>query len=128
MGLKFSPPKNVARYAYAIEYTNSQGKFKTYDNIASAKLGLRAKTQYRANDFKAAFLLENIDGEWYVLHTFNNGDEHYPWEKQVEVGGWSRSYKMWRGVPMSRDEYAEWRVAVERERIADLSADFSLNP
>jgi hypothetical protein len=119
MGLKFSPPKNVARYAYAVEYERSQTKFATFNDIGSAKLGLQANMNRYASDFKAAYLLENVEGQWYVLHTVNKDDEHMPWQKEVEVGGWRSSYKTWRAVPMTREQYAEWRVQVERERLQE---------
>jgi hypothetical protein len=114
MGLKFTPPKNIARYAYAIEYENSQAKFQTYDDLGSVKNAVQHAIRY---DFKAAYILENVDGDWYVLHTYKKGDEHFPWQKEVEIGGWHSRYKVWRAVPMTREEYAEWRVRVERERV-----------
>lgn len=120
MGLKFVPPKNVARYAYAVEYDKSQTKFDTYDNIGAAKNALQHKLSYSyGNDFKGAYLLENVDGEWFVLHTITReirDSGRMPWQKEVEAGGWRNSYKIWRAVPMTRDEYAEWRLQVERER------------
>lgn len=120
MSLKFNPPKNVARYAYAIEYEKSQTKFDTYNDLGAAKNALQHKTRYRNSDLKVAYILENVAGSWYVLYTYNKGDQHWPWQKPVTVGGWRNGgYTVHRAVPLTRDEYAEWRVAVERERIAE---------
>lgn len=116
MGLKFTPPKNVARYAYAVEYEKSQTRFDTYNDLGSAKNALQHKLSYRGNDFKGAYLLENVDGDWWVLYTITRDTVRMPWHKEVEQGSWRNSYKVWKAVPMTRDEYAEWRLQVERER------------
>lgn len=115
MTLKFTPPKTVAKYALFTE-TPVSGKttFKSYDDLGSAKNAYHAK--YGVN----AKILESVDGEWYVLHNIPTGTryENLPWVKEVE-SGWRTDYrKTKRAKPMSREEYAEWRLSVERERVA----------
>lgn len=111
MTLKFNPPKEVAKYAVFIEHHNGRGTFKSYDQVASAKNAVNYKSYY-----KHAKILENVGGEWYVLYDIDPKADHKPWQKEVMSRGWG-SYKLWRGVPMTREEYGEWRAKVERERI-----------
>ncbi len=124
MSLKFDPPKQVARYALFVDHRNGRGFFKTYNNLGSAKIAHTARNYRTTYDAK---ILENVDGSWYVLHDVRAGTSYndLPWVK--EVSSWRFTpYK--KAVPMTREEYADWRVAVERERIADLSASLDLNP
>lgn len=127
MSLKFVPPKNVSRYAYAVEYDQSQTRFDTFNDLGSCKNSLQHKIRYRDGDFKAAHVLENVEGEWYVLHTIGKNDQHMPWQKDVETGGWRTRYTVKKAVPMTRDEYAEWRLQVEHERIAAGKNVYSYN-
>lgn len=114
MTLKFNPPKHVAKYALFVDYGNERGKFFTYDQLGSAK-----NASYHKGYNSDMKILENVDGDWYVLFEFNAGDTHRPWEKEVTPSYYS-SYRntRWTAVPMTRDEYAEWRIQVERERVA----------
>lgn len=65
-----------------------------------------------------------VDGEWYVLHEVPQGTAYadLPWVKTIEKKNWSYGQKQYitstktKAVPMTREEYAEWRVAVELER------------
>lgn len=118
MTLKVVPPKAVGRYALLIEKPNSTF-FKTYDELGHAKNAFHHKRY----GFTKAFILENVEGDWYALHTMLPNQEHLPWEKETQSRGYYRSgYTIWRGVPMTRDEYAKWRVAVERERLEEKYA------
>lgn len=86
-----------------------------------------------------AFLLENVDGLWYTLYEIKPGltEEELPWMKEYVATGYSdvpytdyhkgNNYyqdKIARGeyrvvkkaTPMSRDEYVQWRLAIEREK------------
>jgi hypothetical protein len=124
MGLKFNPPKQIGRYAIFVDYGlgGKSAFFKVYNDLGSAKNA--AWHKYGWTEIR---ILENIDGDWYTLHFWKKG-EQAPWQKEVRAGGWRNTYTVRRGVPMSREEYAEWRVRVERERIADGSASLDLNP
>jgi hypothetical protein len=123
MSLRFDPPKQVARYALFVDHGNGKGFFKTYNELGFAKMALGHHNYGMSHDAK---ILENVEGQWYVLFDIKKGTERtaLPWYKEM-TGWYSRGRKV--AKPMTRDEYAEWRLAVERERIADLSADISLN-
>jgi hypothetical protein len=120
MTLKVTPPKAVGRYALLVEYDNSNAFFKTYDDLGSAKNSFHYRRYY---GMTVGYILENVDGDWYALYkiTPENVKDHAPWQKETTSGGWRSSYTIWRAKPMTRDEYAEWRVAVERERIQERS-------
>ena len=125
--LKFNPPKTVARYALFVDHGNGQGFFKTYNDLGIAKV---AHSHRNYGGRYAAKILENVEGQWYVLHDIKAGTtyENLPWVKETQGGYWTGYNKRKKAIPMTRDEYAEWRVAVERERIADGSASLDLNP
>jgi hypothetical protein len=117
MTLKVIPPKAAGRYALLVQYKDNRAAFfKTYDDLGSAKNVFHHKTW----GFEKAHILENVEGDWYALHTMLPTDEHKPWES--ESSSWSYSYMRWRAKPMTRDEYAKWRVAVERERLEEKYA------
>src|ERR1700754_2226885 len=125
MSLKFNPPQKVARYALFIDHGNGRGFFKTYNEVGFAKMA-HAHRNYRVrNDAK---ILENVDGDWYVLYEVKAGTEreNLPWMK--EQNDW-RHYRQGIKVakPMTRDEYAEWRVQVERERVASSFSGSTFN-
>jgi hypothetical protein len=126
MALRFDPPKQVARYALFVDYGQGRGYFKTYNELGHAK---SAHAYHNAGTRCNAKILENVDGQWYVLHEVRAGMTYsdLPWVKEVSTYRWNGTPHK-KGVPMSRDEYAEWRLAVERERIADLSGTLDLNP
>lgn len=112
--LKFTPPKNTARYAVA------QGRrFKTYDRIGSAKIAAGNLWMGSEN----AYLLEFVEDGWYVLYTIPAGTKQMPW-----VETWTRRDRRWQlyeytgARPMSRDAYVDWRLRVERERTASQPA------
>lgn len=97
-------------------------------------------TKYRAVT-RRAFILENVKGNWYVLYDIPAGltKNELPWVKEfITDNRWnttqlvsdfnkSEYYKdirdkeperfrtFFKNVPMSRDEYIEWRLAVELE-------------
>lgn len=109
MGLHFNPPKQVARYALFVDRGES---FEISNNLATIKLKYHARgRRYNTK------ILENVDNEWYVLHDIqpNTDYKELPWVKTLE-SNWYRSRTAYRAVPMTRDEYADWRVAVEREK------------
>jgi len=122
MTLKFTPPKKSARYALFVENSNDpeRGKFNTFDSLGAAK----ASYHFANYGFPNAKILENVDGEWYVLHDIQGVSSYkeLPWVKAVE-GHWSYHSNSYgapdhRAKPMNREEYAEWRLAVEREKVA----------
>jgi hypothetical protein len=111
MTLKFNPPKESGRYGLYVEGGRTM---KLFDALSSAKLS------YHFNNygFPNAKILENVDGQWYVLHDIKDVHSYgdLPWVKEVQRGYYSSYAKYKKAVPMTREEYAEWRVAVERER------------
>lgn len=114
MTLKFTPPKATGRYALFVDYGNDRGLFKTFDELGSAKLSWRHHASY-----DAAKILELVEGEWFTLFDIPAKTEYanLPWVKDVNQS-WRAHYRTTkRAVPMTRDEYAEWRLAVERERV-----------
>lgn len=123
MSLKFIPPKQAARYALFVDHKSSSF-FKVYSNLGHAKT---AHAQRNYNTRYDAKILEMVNGEWYVLHDIKAGTEreNLPWKKQVNVGGWYSNRTTKRSVPMTRDEYAEWRLKVERERVAEEKRSLS---
>jgi len=117
MGLKFNPPKNVARYAVFAKDSRGQGTFSVYNDLGSAK-----NATYHRYNSDGIYILENVDGDWYVLFDIPAGTkgQDLPWYKEVSKYDWylrsEKTYK--KAVPMTREEYAEWRVTVEHERLA----------
>lgn len=121
MSLRFVPPPKVARYA---TYTDAYG-MRLFNDLGSAKYSARNQmgsyswTGDNDNARADGFILELVDGEWYKLYEIKKG-ERLPWMKEVEVWGSnfiSDRRKEMRAVPMTREEYANWRLAIERERI-----------
>lgn len=117
MSLRFVPPKQVARYALFIDHGNGNGFFKTYNDVGHAKSAYRFRNWSGRN---AAKILEMVDGEWYTLFDIPAGTDrsNLPWVKEVTRHDWytNRDQTRKKAVPMTREEYAEWRVKVERER------------
>jgi hypothetical protein len=142
--LKFIPPKEDAksfpRYA---SYGN--GELKTHGSLSGARNSLNNRTApygwswKKDSVWKQGFILENVDGEWYTLYHVKEGStfNELPWVKPFYYNyGWNRltestlshSYYAerindgrikveYRAVPMTTDEYVQWRLAVERERL-----------
>lgn len=156
MTLKFVPPpeeaKNLPRWA---SYVAGEG-MKTHSSVGHAKLSFnnRGWTRILREDFKSddpywkkyktvtkhAFILENVEGTWYVLYEIKPGltSDELPWLKEFVVGSYrdvpyddyAKTNEYWqnkikdgtyriekRVVPMSRDEYVAWRLKVEHERL-----------
>jgi hypothetical protein len=149
--LKFTPPneKNGELPRYA-SYVVGDG-MKLHRSIGHAKNSLNHRG-YRVwrwmpdPERRHSFILENVDGSWYVLYEIPDGckDEDLPWMKEYFVysrngtvfsflytdyhrqsiyykdllaDGKARLEK--RSCPMSMDEYVTWRLAVEREIVKD---------
>lgn len=159
MTLKFTPPpedaKGLPKYA---SYVVGAG-MKTHSRLVDAKNSWRNRGWHYAETgqliqrydkmvperkyvTKDAFILENVDGEWYVLYTIKAGltEEELPWMREYMVGGWndqpytdylkgheyyqkkiaSGEYKIVKkSTPMTRDEYVEWRLAIQREQLSN---------
>lgn len=160
MTLKFTPPpeeaKNLPRYA---SYVVGSG-MKLHGRVGDAKnsfnnRGWRYVDTGQTEDVygrtrpirkrvsKHAFILENVDGTWYVLYEIPEGTEraNLPWYKDYyadyQFGYNSCIYTEYmkesayyqkrladgsakierRQFPMTTDEYVTWRLAVERERL-----------
>lgn len=116
MTLRFNPPLTVLRYALYIKYQGGSEIFKPYRNLGSVKNSYHWSGHHDVED---ARILENIDGEWYTLYKIDPKADHLPWEKEVDVYRYDRwsNNKEWRPVPMTREEYGNWRAEVERERL-----------
>lgn len=141
MTLKFVPPKEQKLPRYA---SYGGGVMKTHTEVGHAKQSLGHRSTYRGDGepgqhyysrpvlWHEGFILELVDGEWFTLYHVEEGtnDEDLPWKKESWVDhryGWSRQFvkptyrpedysRQVVSVPMSRDEYAAWRVAVELEK------------
>lgn len=114
MALKFIPPPTVARYAL---YING-GDLTTYKLLGVAKRVYRSR--YRP---PAAKILERVGDSWFVLYDIPEGatveNGKLPWYRK-EASGYSRRWgytddERYVRHQMTRDEYAEWRIAVQRE-------------
>ncbi len=113
MSLEFTPPQDSSTYAL---YVNG-GRIKLYDKVGIAKMAYSIKyARYRRPGGK---ILQSIDGKWYTLYDIAEGVGYadLPWIKKVG-NRYSYSNEGYpKAVQMTRDEYAEWRVTVEKERI-----------
>ena len=129
--LKFIPPRKHKLPRYA-SYGN--GVMKTHVSVGAAKQSL----SHRVETYKGwgeGFILELVDGEWFILYHVKDGTatDDLPWKKRFWYRGYgyygsSRYFvkPTWIGesdletatisVPMTKDEYAEWRVKVELEK------------
>ena len=144
--LKFNPPKEegkkLPRYA-----SYSAGIMKTHTGIGHAKSSLdnRMWSWQREPENKRvtshSFILEIVDGEYFTLYEILPGltRNQLPWVKEGFTDTWGRwteltdyyrqsSYygpklesgqytKSFRSVQMTTDEYVEWRLRVEHERL-----------
>lgn len=161
MTLKFVPPpeeaKNPPRWA---SYVVGEG-MKTHSCVGHAKLSFNNRGWERVATgetrevyghtrpvyktvTKHAFILENVEGTWYVLYEIKPGltSDELPWMKKYyhdtkytwddrwhrldEAGSYvlkkmeaepDRFKYEYRVTAMTRDEYVTWRLAVERERL-----------
>jgi hypothetical protein len=132
--LKFDPPARIGQYAvyYGPEFEGGQGDFRIYRDLGAAKCSWHHVAKgWSKGSRREAKILENVEGEWYVLYDVPKGTdaEDLPWYKTVSnysYGRWDDTRIRKAAKPMTREEYAEWRVKVERERI--FSRQGSLNP
>lgn len=141
--LKFIPPKedavNLPRYA---SYVVGAG-MKTHVRLSDAKNSWRNRGwthKDRKYVTRHAFILENVEGEWFVLYEIPEGitETELPWYKEFYKDQWGYSpyddyhqknsyYQrklesgdariVKRPTTMSTDEYVQWRLAVEKERL-----------
>lgn len=157
--LKFVPPKEEQKaYRYA---SYAGGEMKLHGGVGFAKNSLNNRmwtyvdtdeVDKRRTDYSGktvykqkrvtnhAFLLEQIEGEWFVLYEIKPGstEDELPWMKEYyySYGRWdlltpyiresshyaprikSGEYPTrFRSAPMTTDEYVTWRLKVERERL-----------
>lgn len=132
MTLKFIPPKPIGQYALYVEGSYGPATFKIYSNLGDLKNAFynRVGFVWRENTTCAnAKVLEMVHGEWYVLFDVPKGTkkEDIPWMKtsykKYQYGHWREvspteegAYKRIASRPMTREEYADFRVKVELER------------
>ena len=135
MTLKFTPPKSKALPRYA---SYGADTMKTHTSMGAAKQSLANRcgpVYYSNNKWREGFILQLVDGEWYVRYHVKEGTstEELPWF----VDAWQyKGSSYWRSRylsneptwdkddyikvrvsrPETKEEYAEWRIAVELER------------
>jgi hypothetical protein len=136
MSLKFVVPpeeKTVNRYGVWVE---------GYGFAVRRQLGAAKQTAYNRAGIYGYYwgskrdeqqtnnrivITELVDGEWYVLFDVPKGTKFkdLPWVKNTGPKRWDWQANRFvvreedaefKAVPMTRDEYAEWRVAVDREQ------------
>lgn len=167
MTLKFVPPKEEAgklpRYG---SYVVSNG-LKVHGRLGDAKNSWRNRGWHyvetgelverygkmrpeRAYVTLHAFILENVEGEWFTLYEIAPGlkEEELPWMKEYMSGPYGHTvlytdyaknseyyqqkiadgtYRVFKkATPMTTDEYVTWRVAVEHERLRSLGIEIPL--
>jgi len=118
MTLKFTPPKDLTR-RYAI-YIPRRNRFIQYLTLGNAKTGFYAHGWGSGSDactYGPGKILELVDGEWYTLFDIPTSvvRDKLPWRKDVKTYSWHKSSTN-RAVQMTREEYADWRLAVFREQ------------
>lgn len=132
MTLKFNPPKPIGRYALYIERSYGDPRFRVFSNLGDLKNSFNYQVGgYGDNGAIAnAKVLENVGGDWYVLYDVPAGTKNadLPWMKTsyrvYQYGYWQtlstsddpKAHKVVKSVPMTKEEYADWRVRVELER------------
>jgi hypothetical protein len=127
--LRFVPPKLLAKYAVFLDHGNGKGFFRTYDLLGSAKYSFRIHNgpprgwNRTGKTFHSGKILELIDGEWFTLYDVPAGSEHLPWERDFgQERTWYNRRTGWHSIPMTREEYGDWRARVERERLEIITA------
>lgn len=148
--LKFVPPKeeeqSFPRYA-----SYGAGQLKTHGTLSGARNSLSNRiapygwSWKEDAKWKQGFILENVGGEWYTLYHVKEGSTNndLPWMKKYWVHtkyGWKYNHNpaehsryhnaedyevKYVSETMSKDEYAEWRVAVELERLGIITGKVS---
>lgn len=131
--IPFKPPK------YASLVVGSGDIFRTHSRVGDAKNSFYSRAgKYKDGGYvyRQGAILEMVDGAWYILFSVEDGTkrEDLPWFRTKEETTYKRnpefeSYNTtpnvrsyitethtWR-VPsqMTVEEYAEWRVAVDRK-------------
>lgn len=148
MTLLFIPPKEDAkglpRYA---SYVVGDG-MKTHGSIGAAKhsFNYRGYAGYRGKT-KHSFILENVNGKWYILYEIAEGlkSDELPWVKEFirdtkyywdngqlledfnsseyrrklreEDPARFKTFK--KSVPLSKEEYVKFRLAVQLEELKE---------
>lgn len=130
MTLRFVPPKDEVLPRYA---SYGAGQMKTHTELGSAKQSLSHRCgSWGEHPWRAeGFILELVDGEWFVLFHVPEGtktddlpwkadvwrDRRYNYSLRTEPTYRPQEYTKSRvSRAMTREQYAEWRVAVELER------------
>lgn len=150
MSLKFVPPPvrtlNFPRYATYIPHL---AEMKSHTNMSAVKNRINYQCHKREalpgqegvpyyqrkyrSFYKEVFVLENVDGEWFVLYHVPEGTEEddLPWKKDAwrhkEYTSWGRQFheptfrpenyvKERVSRPMDTEEYVKWRIQVELEK------------
>jgi hypothetical protein len=149
--LKFTPPvgrkKDLPKYmSYVPGGIDCVARL--HHAIGDAKNSVRNRAwQYRGGEpaFKESYILEMVEGEWFVLYYIPDGttESTLPWKTEVTYASYRRNpdYVSYTETPnestfvrdektvmvtrpMTADEYADWRVAVDRELRYDAGYDW----
>lgn len=155
MSLEFIPPKEEAkdspRYASyvvgsgmkphgGVGHAKNSWNNRGWEYVETGEITESYGRMYpeRKRVTKHGFILENVNGKWYVLYEIKPGltKDELPWMREYIKDGWSwRPYTdymknskyyqekitegTWRiakkSTPMSREEYVAWRIKVELE-------------
>lgn len=131
MTLKFNPPKPIGRYALYIEHSHGDPHFKVFSSLGDLKNSFNYQVMSYSGETRAnSKILENINGDWYVLYDVpvSTKNDELPWMQTsyrvYKYGYWQtvsssddpNAHKVVKSAPMTKDEYADWRVRVELER------------
>lgn len=129
MTLKFLVPP-TEQYNFGV-WTEGGG-FRAHRNSGSAKQSAMARTglhpwnRTTGTTYSRVVITQLVNGEWYTVYDVPKGTVYngLPWIKEEKIHkGYegAPSYKpiystVHRSRPMDKEEYAEWRIAVELER------------
>ena len=119
--MKFVPPV-TKDFRYAV-WVEGRG-FKVKAGLGEAKQSAYAMAGVYGVSFgeskthRRIVLAEMIKGDWYTLFDVPAGTAYkdLPWVKKVRPYRYGSGREYYAGRPMTREEYAEWRIRVERER------------
>lgn len=116
MTLQFDPPIQAGRYALA--YGNTM---RVFNDLARAKIAWWPLVQHR-NGYRPteSFILENVEGKWFKLYEIPAGSLTPPWHRRpFPNDSPSFSWNRVKAIPMTKDEYAAWRIQVDRELLGE---------
>lgn len=126
MTLKFTPPPAaVPDFALFVFRDERNGTLRQYHDLGRAKIAWHD----HCGGYGKALILQRIDGEYYILHEIPAGTtrEQLPWYHSVTKHGryvpsthdFEPDTVVFERKPLGREEYADWRLKVYREQLAE---------